>query len=472
MVQDGSFGFMRIGKSITAGWAFPLMAALCLFGAGCASQKNVAKVKDTFFDDFLKEQIGGDHIGAFEMDAVSADLAVRPPLTVPVEANPVAENIPQLKEPIKVTVAPRIVASKPRTQPRKVVAAPARNADHLPRQIVTIKPKPKVADSAEVLPKTKPGEAVAEILPLEKDVESEAYLFDLPDLPADDLPGKPGSEGADMAVAKSVTIQPDTVLWITVEEDPSLNGKYLVNEYSAIDFGYVGLVLLNDMAIEDAAKKLKQNLEVRYLKKATVSVKLAKASYDRIGVTGAVLNPGMLKIGPGSTISLNDALRRAGGLRLEATDARIKFIKGGLLSPFGPIAEGTIFPLVNDEGRPTIPQISLVNNDLIYVYPHQTSAVSLGEKRILLLGEVSRQGFVQFAGNEPCTLLHLLFKIGGLTKYAKKDAIRIVRRDKNGKETEIQADAKTLLREGNPDDDIVLENGDRVIVPTRGITWL
>ena len=300
-------------------------------------------------------------------------------------------------------------------------------------------------------------------------VDTNAFLLDLPDLPADELLGKPEGAGDDTTTGAAITIQPDTVLWITVDEDTSLNGKYLVNEYSAIDFGYVGLVLLTDMTIAGAETRIQQNLEGRYLKKATVSVKLAKASYDRVGVAGAVLNPGMLKIGPGSTISLNDALRRAGGLRLEATDARVKLIKGGLLSPFGPIAEGTIFPLVDDDSRPTIPRINLSNNDLVYVFPHQTSSVSVGEKRILLMGEVSRQGFVQFAGNEPCTLLNLLFKIGGLTKYAKTDGIRIVRRDKSGKETEIQADAKGLMREGNPDDDIVLENGDRVIVPTRGI---
>jgi protein involved in polysaccharide export with SLBB domain len=300
--------------------------------------------------------------------------------------------------------------------------------------------------------------------------ESEKPLLDLPDLPADDLLVRPNEEGVG-AGERGVTIQPDTVLWVSVEEDPSLNGKYLVNEYSAIDFGYVGLVLLNDMNVDSAAMKLRGILESRYLKKATVGVKLAKASYDRVGVGGAVLNPGMLKIGPGSTISLNDALRRAGGLRLEATEARVKVIKNGLLSPFGPIAEGTIYPLVDEEGKPTIPRIDLSNSDLVYVFTRQTSTASVGEKRILLLGEVSRPGFVQFNGNEPCTLMHLLFKIGGLTKFAKTDGIRIIRRDKNGRETEIQADAKNLLREGNPDDDIMLENDDRIIVPTRGIKF-
>lgn len=462
----GYTSFMKVGTSIMAG----LAAALCLLGAGCASEKTVVKGYDTFFKDFMKEQLGGNEINTYELDTFAAELAGGEPMPTPVSPSQSADNVPQLKEPIKVTVAPRIVPAKPKVQQAKVVIVPPRKLETTPRQIVTVKAKPAVIETATVVPK--PAVPTNAVTPPPESIDTNTFLFDLPDLPADELPGKLGKEGVDTAVSKSVTIQPDTVLWITVDEDTSLNGKYLVNEYSAIDFGYVGLVLLNDMTIESAETRLKQNLEARYLKKATVKVQIAKASYDRVGVMGAVLNPGKLKIGPGSTISLNEALRRAGGLRLEATDARVKFIKDGLLSPFGPIAEGTIFPLVDDDGRPTIPRIDLANNDLVYVFPHQASSISGGEKRILLMGEVSRQGFVQFAGNEPCTLLNLLFKIGGLTKYAKTDAIRIVRRDKNGKETEIQADAKILLREGNPDDDLVLEDGDRVIVPTRGIKWL
>lgn len=303
---------------------------------------------------------------------------------------------------------------------------------------------------------------------------------DLADLPDQLVPDASIKSTADfMSVARDVTIQPDTVLWVTVEEDPSLNGKYLVNEYSAIDFGFVGLVLLNDMTVEMAEAKLRHILEGRYLRKASVSVRIAKASYDRIGVSGLVMTPGLLKIGPGSGISLNDALRRAGGLRPEATLPRVKVIRNGLLSPFGPIAQGEVFPLLSEDGRPIVPSISLANNDLVYVFAQQATpaggtasgVTGLGEKKILLLGEVSRQGVVSFADNEPCTLLYLLFKIGGLPRFAKADSIRIVRRDKDGRETEITANAERLMKDGDPTQDVVLQHNDRIIVPARRINF-
>jgi protein involved in polysaccharide export with SLBB domain len=189
------------------------------------------------------------------------------------------------------------------------------------------------------------------------------------------------------------------------------------------------------------------------------------------------MTPGLLKIGPGSGISLNDALRRAGGLRPEAALPRVKIIRNGLLSPFGPIAQGEVYPLLSDDGRPTIPTLSLSNNDLVYVFAQQATPTAgggvtgLGEKKIMLLGEVSRQGVVSFADNEPCTLLYLLFKIGGLPRFAKADAIRIVRRDKDGRETKILANAERLMRDGDPTQDVVLQHNDRIIVPARRINF-
>lgn len=274
------------------------------------------------------------------------------------------------------------------------------------------------------------------------------------------------------------TIQPDSVLWVSVVEDPSLNGRYVVNNSSAIDFGYVGLVFLQDMNVQQAEAAIKTVLEGRYLNHATVSVKIAKASYDSVGVLGNVEVAGEIKIGPGATITLNDALRRAGGLRGNRESNRVKIIRGGLRTPFGPAAEGEVLSLLSTQGDLQIPVVYLRNNDLVYVFaaespqlegPHQKST-GVG-KRIILLGEVPRRGVIEFGENEPCTLMHLLFKIGGLPRFAKANRIQIVRRDKDGHEKTFVVNGESLMKEGDPRDDIVLESGDRVIVPQRKIAF-
>ncbi len=268
-----------------------------------------------------------------------------------------------------------------------------------------------------------------------------------------------------------VTIQPDTILWISVDEDASLNGRYIANEFGAIDFGYVGLILLGDMTTEQAEAKIRATLEGRYLNKATVTVRIAKASYDRLGVHGAVEVPGMVKIGPGSAITLREALRRAGGIRLQGRDMMVKIVRQGMKSPFGSAAEGEIYPLSLENGDAQIPRVYLRNDDLVYVYNREADKRGVGGKKIILLGEVPRRGVVEFSENEPCTLMHLLFKIGGLPRFAKANAIRIVHRDKDGRERVRIVDAEKLLADGSPENDVQLYSGDRVIVPVRKISF-
>ena len=276
------------------------------------------------------------------------------------------------------------------------------------------------------------------------------------------------------------TIQPESVLWVSVSEDPSLNGRYMVNDASAIDFGYVGLVFLSDMSIEQAEAELKRILEGRYLKNATVSVKLAKASYDRVGVQGSVALPGDIKIGPGATISLSEALRRAGGIHGNRENSRVKIVRGGMKTPFGPAAEGDVYSLVTQDGQLKVPEAFLRNDDLVYVFtsssdaPQQPgSAISTGTggKRVVLLGEVPRRGVIEFAENEPCTLMYLLFKVGGLPRFARADKITVVRRNKDGTESTFLKDGEKLLNNGKPEDDLVLETGDRIVVPARKISF-
>lgn len=391
---------------------------------------------------------------------------VQPDVVAPVAAPPSPPQTNVVSEPAR-TGGSTVIASRPPPSP------PVRPAPEPARPI----PPPPAAVPPTVLPPPPapkvPAPAVTPA-PAPAPAQVPSPIFDLPDLPSLPFQGEPVVSNLQVEASSGVTIQPDTVLWISVEEDPSLSAKYTVNEYSGIEFGYAGLVLLNDMSVDAAERRLRAVLEGRYLRKATVKVEIAKASYDRVGVSGAVMTPGMVKIGPGSTVTLNEALRRAGGLRLESPSARVKVIRGGLLSSLGPIAEGEIFSLITPDGRPSIPNLSLANNDLAYVFAQQGGppVPGTGEKKVLLLGEVPRQGIVAFSENEPCTLLYLLFKVGDLPRFANTEAVRIVRRDPAGQEKEIKANAKKLLREGNPADDVVLENGDRVIIPERRISIL
>jgi len=268
----------------------------------------------------------------------------------------------------------------------------------------------------------------------------------------------------------ALTIQPDCLLQVRVAEDSSLNGSYPVNKIGAIQLGYVGPVILYNKSETAAAAKIVEVLKAREFRNATVRVKILRASYDRVEVVGAVDRPGVIQIGAGDTISLNDALLRAGGLKASIRGAKVRIVRDGLLSAVAPALKGEEYSLVSEEGDPNVPRVLLKNNDVAFVYSIKAQARQEGGgKTILVLGEVKRKGLYHFNSTEPATIMHLIFKMGGLPQYANVKAIRIIRTSQDGFEEEIKINAKRILSTGDPTEDFQLENGDRVIVPGRPI---
>jgi len=299
----------------------------------------------------------------------------------------------------------------------------------------------------------RPSISVASVRPARRTADVEPEMLVVADNPGD----------------TEITIQPDSLVRVSVEEDPGLDGTYPVNEIGAIQFGYIGPVILYNKTEREAERKIREILEARDFRTASVSVRIQRASYDRIRVTGLVNNPGVIKIGAGDSVSLNDALLRSGGLKTSALGARVRIIRGGLRSAIALSMPGEDYALATEDGVPMIPRIALRNDDVVHVFQAGAEGAGEvgGEKTILVLGEVGRPGMYRFGSGEPCTIMHLLLKIGGLPPYAKGKAIRVLRRNDDGYEDEFVVNAREILKEGDPDLDFGLQNGDRVVVPAR-----
>jgi polysaccharide biosynthesis/export protein len=95
------------------------------------------------------------------------------------------------------------------------------------------------------------------------------------------------------------------------------------------------------------------------------------------------------------------------------------------------------------------------------VSPSVTVRVAtIASNEILLVGEVGSPGVYPLVGNK--TLLQLLTRAGGLTTFADRDKIRVVRRA-GEKVTEYTVDYDAILK-GDLKQDIILRPGDRVVV--------
>lgn len=85
----------------------------------------------------------------------------------------------------------------------------------------------------------------------------------------------------------------------------------------------------------------------------------------------------------------------------------------------------------------------------------------IASSEIFLIGEVGKPGAYLATGND--TVLQLLTRAGGLTPFASRHKIRILRRA-GEKITEYSVDYDAIV-EGDLKQDILLRPGDRIIVP-------
>lgn len=86
---------------------------------------------------------------------------------------------------------------------------------------------------------------------------------------------------------------------------------------------------------------------------------------------------------------------------------------------------------------------------------------SIASAEVFMVGQVGKPGAFPLVGNE--TVLQLLTRSGGLSVFADRSNIRVVRREKD-KITEYIVDYDAILK-GDLRQDILLRPGDRIIVP-------
>jgi polysaccharide biosynthesis/export protein len=139
-------------------------------------------------------------------------------------------------------------------------------------------------------------------------------------------------------------------------------------------------------------------------------------------------------------------------------------VKGVIVRPDGKIS----IPLVGDIQAsgltPTLLQEKLrVRMKDFLAAPTVTVVVSrIGSRSVSIVGKVGKQG-IYYLGS-PMTVLELLSRAGGLREDAKQKKILIVREEGN-RTVQFQFNYKDVSQGKNLQQNILLKNGDQIIVP-------
>ncbi len=102
----------------------------------------------------------------------------------------------------------------------------------------------------------------------------------------------------------------------------------------------------------------------------------------------------------------------------------------------------------------TAEDLAIESNDSIFI-------PQLADKNIYVLGAVTTPKLIEY--REGMTVMEAILDAGGFTKFAKQNAVSIMRRDGN-KEITIPVKAKDLVKDGDLRQNIRLKPGDYIVV--------
>jgi polysaccharide export outer membrane protein len=242
--------------------------------------------------------------------------------------------------------------------------------------------------------------------------------------------------GASSGTAQSTTqyrlARGDTIR-ITVFQVPDLSLEARITEAGVISYPLLGSVALAGATIAEAEQRIAAGLRNgNFVKQPQVSISVAQARGNQVSVLGHVGRPGRYPLETGE-VRLTDILANAGGVAPGGGDLVV--VEGTRQGqPYR--VEVDLPSVFNSGGR--VKDVLLENNDVVWVERAPT---------IYVYGEVQRPGPLRLERN--MTVLQALAAAGGLTQRGTLRALRVSRKDSQGRTIETEPKLVDTLR---PDD--------------------
>ena len=193
---------------------------------------------------------------------------------------------------------------------------------------------------------------------------------------------------------------PGDVVSVQVYNDTSLSGEHTIDESCQVDLTFVQVAVCG-LTPAETAREIRNALTPGYLLHPEVSVRITRYGSQKVEVTGAVSNPGILALE--GTTTLSEIITRAGG------PAQENVVEALLISP---------------EGNTREYQLDQLAGTSVVVQGGDTVVLKQG-RFVTVLGEVNREGTVPFRTG--LTVTAALSEAGGPTISAVKRRVRVVR---------------------------------------------
>jgi polysaccharide export outer membrane protein len=284
------------------------------------------------------------------------------------------------------------------------------------------------------------------------------------------------------------TLGAGDVIKINVFQVAEYSGEYLILPNGEVTLPVIGSVKLGGLSLTSAQQILSQ-LYAAYVKRPVITISLATPRPLKIAIVGEVNIPGSYNVSwqTGERFpSLTDLLKNAGGLTTVADISQVELrrsVEGKeqifTLNLWNLLQEGNLSEdIVLQDGdrifiptkvNPTATDTRLLTNANFGIQTNQ-------DINIVVTGEIYRPGSYQIearktssdtstsSGKSP-RLSQAIQLAGGIKPLANIRNIEVVRFNYNGSEQKIIVDLWELLQSADVTQDLILQDGDRIIVP-------
>ncbi|MBD2203745.1 SLBB domain-containing protein [Calothrix sp. FACHB-1219] len=302
---------------------------------------------------------------------------------------------------------------------------------------------------------------------------------------------------ASASIDTNYTLGGGDLIRVNVFEVPEYTGEYQIPPGGSINLPLIGSVSVLGLTTEQAADEISQRYS-RYLKRPLISVNLLSPRPINIFVAGEVTRPGAytlsLQGGAGNNPGVQyptvlAALTTAQGVTLAADVTQVQ-----LRRKLGRNGEQTVTLNLKEliqTGR--IGQdITLRDGDTIVVPTAATFNVAEARnlfaanfaadpsrpRTVAIIGEVNRPGSYMVtpgsttggeggaAGTGLPTLTRAIQLAGGITAQADIRSLKLRRPTRTGSEQTIDVNLWQLLQSGDVNQDVIVQDGDTIVVPT------
>lgn len=294
----------------------------------------------------------------------------------------------------------------------------------------------------------------------------------------------PAGRTSSVQAERAYTLGSGDRIQLDIFNVPEYSREYQILVNSTVNLALIGSVSLQGLTLEQAANVI-SNRYARYLRRPIVTVSLVAPRPLQVAISGEVNRPGSYIIpltasgGAVQQPTLTQALTLAGGItqsaNLRAAQVR-RVVRGGTQT-----INVDLFALLR--GGDLNQDITLRDGDSIFISP--TANINLADApikaeasfapaqnqplNVVVVGEVTRPGplvvLPDQSGARP-SVSRAIQVAGGLTQSADLGRVQVRRTTRGGRVQSIAVNLNRLLQAGDRTQDLILQQGDTVVVPT------